>query len=661
MAVNINLSGESVYDAKEEARKAELSAWVMTRVQDWRNHRNFNFSKKWAEYYRLWRGFWDPNDKNKDSERSKLIAPALQQAIEMTVSEMEEATFGRDMWLDITDDYDDQEKEDMQVLRDRLIEEIDLHGTKPAVSEAYLNGALLGNGIGKIMIGRDAEGKFKSWLEPIFPPNFVIDPVAKNVDDALGCAHEINVPKHKVQKKQVDGVYYHCDIGAWQGDSGMFSVNGELLSKDLDNTGAVFITEYHGLVPERLLDPEAYEKYYEKLSQPEQESNELYMVDEEPLVEAIVTIANEGPLLRAVPNPYTTPQGAADRAIISYQHETVPNQFWGRSVSEKGYNPQKALDAELRARIDALGLLTHPVMGIDATRIPRGMDFRIRPGKSILTHGRPSEVLEPIIFGNLNPATFQQSSDLERMVQMGTGAMDSAIPTGENRRNETVGGMSMMQSGFVKRAKRTMQNVERQFLNKMVQKMLNRYCQFDEERFPQDFKFRVFASMGIMAREVEQAMYGQLLQSLGPESPLQPLIVKAIIENSSAGKRNDLLQALEMAAQPNPEAEKMKQIVQQLQLENAQLENDKLQAEVALKLAQAEAARATAEYTGVKSGLEDEKIEIMAAQTVIANKKVDRDSQIKREQGFRDTVNKAEDRKAKAESEKQKAKAKPKK
>lgn len=661
MALNINLDGEAVQDSQDQARKEELSAWVMDKVQEWRKQRNSNFSKKWSEYYRLWRGFWDPNDKSRDSERSKLIAPALQQAVEMTVSEMEEATFGRDMWLDIADDYEDQEKEDVEILRDRLLEEIDLHGTKGAVSEAYLNGALYGTGIGKIMIGRGADDEFKAWVEPIFPPNFVIDPSAKNIDDALGCAHEMNTPKHRVVKKQMDGVYYPCYLGAWQGDTGMFNVNGEILSKDMSNEEAVFITEYHGLVPERLLDPAAYKEYMKEASIPENEVERL--IEGDVLVEAIVTIANEGALLRAVPNPFETMQGKADRAIIAYQHETVPNQFWGRGVSEKGYNPQKALDAELRARIDALGLLTHPVMGIDATRIPRGVDFRIRPGKSILTQGRPSEVLEPIIFGNLNPATFQHSSDLERMVQMGTGAMDSAIPTGENRRNETAGGMSMMQGSFVKRAKRTMQNVERQFLNKMVQKMLARYCQFDEEKFPQDFKFRVFASMGIMAREVEQAQYVQLLQVLGPESPLQPIIVKAIIENSSAGKRNDLIQALEAAAQPNPEQEKMKQMLQQLQFENAQLENDKLQAEVALKLAQAEASRATAEYTAVKSDLEDEKIEIMAAQTVIANKKVDKDSQMRREQGMVDSFHRGEDRKQKSESDKQKSKqkAKPKK
>jgi len=665
VAIDIPLEGKEVESTADQARRIELAQWVMEHVQEWRRVRDSNFQKKWAEYYRLWRGFWDPADRNKESERSRLIAPALQQAVEMTVAEMEEATFGRDMWLDIVDDYADEEKEDMEILRDLLIEEIDCHGTKAAVSESYLNGALLGTGIGKIMIGRDPSGNFKCWLVPVSPTKFVIDPVAKGVDDALGMAHELNAPKHKVIEKMKSGVYYNTALGDWQGTTGGFNVNGEVTGT-LDNEGAVFITEYHGLVPTRLLDPEEYKKDFDRRILTDDEGR--IEVEAEDLSEAIVTIANEGVLLRAIPNPYETEYGQTDRAFVAYPHETVPDQFWGRGVSEKGYNPQKALDAELRARIDALGLLTYPVMGVDATRIPRGMDFRIKPGKTILTQGRPSEILEPIVFGNLNPATFQQSSDLERMVQMGTGAMDSAIPLDENRRNETSGGMSMMQSGFVKRAKRTMQNVERLFLGPMVKKMLNRYCQFDPERFPQDFKFRVFASMGIMAREVEQSIYIQLLSILGPEDPIKPQIVKAIVENSSAGKRSSLVAALEAAAQPNPEAEQMQQMIQQLQFENAQLENDKLQAEIALKLAQAEAARATAEYTGVKSNLEDEKIEIMAAQTVIANKKIDKDTEVKREQGMREDFNKGEDRKQKSQSDdkkfkaqSQKQKAKPKK
>ncbi len=65
------------------------------------------------------------------------------------------------------------------------------------------------------------------------------------------------------------------------------------------------------------------------------------------MVEALVTLTEDGFVLRAVENPYRM----KDRPYVAYQHDSVPGEFWGRGVAEKGYNPQKALDAELRARI----------------------------------------------------------------------------------------------------------------------------------------------------------------------------------------------------------------------------------------------------------------------------------------------------------------------
>ena len=601
-----------------------LAIWVMSNVNKWRDHRDSNFLKRWAEYYRLWRGFWDPADQNKDAERAKLIAPALQQAVDMTVSEMEEATFGRGVWFDVSDDYEDQQKEDATHLRDQLLCDFEENDVPSAVTECYLNGALYGNGIGKIMIGtyteRVATGDgevaeqeaFRVWLEPIQPYNFVIDPGAKSIEDALGCAHEIVVPKHKVDKRIEEGFYNDVYVGAWDGTNQGFSEQGSMLTKDTDKSDTVFITEYHGLVPEHMLN-----------GSDEEETMPGQLIDEEKgpinetdgrLVEAIVTIANKGILLRAVENPYLM----KDRAIVAYPHDTVPGRFWGRGVSEKGYNPQKALDAELRARIDALAYLTYPTLGADATRLPRGMDLKIKPGKLFLTNGRPSEILEPIVFGNLNPATFEQSGDLERMVQMGTGAMDSASPLETNRRNETMGGMSMIQSGFIKRSKRAMRNVETKFLDKIIKKSLWRYMQFAPERYPADFKFQVNSTMGIMAKEFEQQVLTQMLQVIPPESQIFPAVIKGIIENSSAINKSELVEAVKAQMQPNP----MQEMMQQMQMAAMQAELQEKQDKAELAKAQAQKAMADARLSLVKADLEDEKIEVMAHQTVISDKKI---------------------------------------
>lgn len=612
----------------EEMRQAELVGWIMSRVDGWRRWRDQQYGARWSEYYRLWRGFWQQNDKNRDSERSKLISPALQQAVEMTVAEMEEATFGRGEWIDISDDYEDPQKDDVLVLRDQLLSDFEYCEVPSAVSEAYLNGSLYGTGIAKVMIGRYAKGpyagNFKVWLESISPQNFVIDPSARTVDDALGCAHEIAVPRHRVHKKQFDKVYYKTKVGNWNGEAELFDISGKQLSKDTDKSDVVFITEYHGLIPKRLMKGE-YTVEEGVTKGPDGRPTD----DDGELVESIVTIANKGILLRDVANPYTN----QDRAIVAYQHETVPNQFWGRGVSEKGFNPQKALDAELRARMDALGLLTYPIMGADATRLPRGLDLKLRPGRLFLLNGRPSEILEPITFGNLDPNTFQNTADLERMVQMGTGAMDSATPIDSNRRNETSGGMSMQMGGFLKRAKRTMANVERQFLSKIVQKSLWRYMQFDAERYPEDFKFVVRSSMGIMAREVEQATLAQLIQVVPPESPLFTIVVKGIVDSGNSPNKGEMLKALDAQMAPDPEAQQNQKKMAQLQIDAAEWTVNKLKGEAAKAYADAELARAKAEEAGRPEqqeagpdhSLEDDHAEFEAARVVLENKKIDQE------------------------------------
>lgn len=619
----------------EMARQDELVGWVMSRVDRWRQWRDNQFKDRWAEYYRLWRGFWHETDKSRESERSKLISPALQQAVEMTVAEMEEATFGRGEWIDISDDYEDPQKEDVLMLRDQLLSDMEMNNIPAAVSETFLNGALYGTGIGKVMIGRYNKGpyagEFKVWLETIAPQNFVVDPAARCIDEALGCAHEIAVPRHRVLKRQMDGVYYDNPAGKWNGESELFDISGRQLTRDLDKTDVVFITEYHGLIPKRLV--KGNYKFNSQTNQKDGEGN-LAQDDDGELVEAIVTIANKGTLLRDVLNPYIN----QDRAIIAYQHETVPNQFWGRGVSEKGFNPQKALDAELRARMDALGLLTYPIMGADATRLPRGLDLKLRPGRMFLLNGRPSEILEPITFGNLEPNTFQNTADLERMVQMGTGAMDSATPLDSNRRNETSSGMSMQFGGFIKRSKRTMQNIERNFLGPFVQKALWRYMQFAEERYPTDFKFNVRSSMGIMAREVEQATLAQLIQTVPPESALYPIIVKGIIENGASPNKAEMIKAVENMMQPDPVAQQVQQQMQQLQLQAANWSVKKLQSETVANMAKAELSRAQAEAATQQepqqnddpNNLEDDYVELEAARVVLEHKKIEMEAQLKK-------------------------------
>lgn len=598
-------------ETPDTSPKQALLGYVVSKVKRARDVRDQKYGTRWAEYTRLWRGFWAPEDASNNSERSKLIAPALQQAIEMSVAEIEEAVFAKTAWFDIDDDIADQQKDDAVIYRDQLLEDFELASVPDAISQVFLLGSIYGTGIAKINVrvqsnakmGPDGKpedtDKVLVTVDPIRPDEFVIDPAATSVDEALFCAHEFVKPLHSIKEKQKAGIYNPGEIRGFNGRRGDSTGTGSTSSVDSQDD-AVLVTEYYGKVPARWVDGA------------EEASGD-------DLVEAIVTVANESLVLRCKASPFTM----KDRPIVAYQHDTVPGEFWGRGISEKGYNPQKALDSELRARIDALALMTAPMLGADMGRLPRNPDMRVRPGKVFFTRGRPSEVIEPIGFDARGLAlTFQQSGDLERMVQMGTGAMDSATPIGINSRNETASGMSMLQAGMLKRSKRTMQNIERQFLSPLVRRSLWRYMQFDSERYPKDMKFLVKASMGIMAKEVEMAQLTQLLGYTPPESPAHSLIVKAIFDNTASSEKAELKKAIEAMNQPpSPEQQQQQQVMQQLQMAMAQAQLAELQAKAQEAQANARLAMAKAKRELVLADLEDDKVEIQAANAAIGARK----------------------------------------
>ena len=84
---------EDIFDGEFDgtAYEGELSSWVLDKCQEWRDYYEANYSEKHDEYMRLYRNQWASEDKVRDSERSKLIAPALAQAVESNVAELEEA------------------------------------------------------------------------------------------------------------------------------------------------------------------------------------------------------------------------------------------------------------------------------------------------------------------------------------------------------------------------------------------------------------------------------------------------------------------------------------------------------------------------------------------------------------------------------------------
>jgi hypothetical protein len=337
--------------------------------------------------------------------------------------------------------------------------------------------------------------------------------------------------------------------------------------------------------------------------------------DESEYIEAIVIIAN-GILVKVEENPYMM----NDRPIVAFPWDVVPNRFWGRGVCEKGYNSQKALDTELRARIDALALTIHPMMAVDASRLPRGMKPEVRPGKIFLTNGNPAEVLQPFNFGQVGQVTFAQAGQLEQMVQQATGAVDSSGVAGGVNGEATAAGISMSLGAIIKRHKRTLINFQEMFLIPMVQKTAWRYMQYNPELYPaQDFKFIPTSSLGIIAREYEVTQLVQLLQTMPADSPTYPMLIESIIENMNLSNREEMIQRIRESQQPSPEQQQMQQMQQQMEQQQIQLQMAKEQATAAALNAQAAEANARAAKYQVEAQVEQYNAETQRIKAVSTN------------------------------------------
>jgi hypothetical protein len=583
----------------------ELVSFVVGHTDRWRDHRDENFLEDWKEYERIFRGIWAAEDKTRESERSRLISPATQQAVETRHAEIMEAIFGNGEFFDIKDDVKDYNGNpmDVEAIRTLLKEDLEKHKIRKSIDQIELMAEIYGTGIGEIVVKQEKEyipttlpvpgsqqaaygvseqEYFCVKVVPVNPKNFLIDPNATSIEDAMGVAIEKFVSIHKVVEGMEKGIYRKVDIGPTGNEDDLEPTQEDVQYQD----DKVKILTYYGLVPR---------EYLEQLENEGEEVVDLFPEDSTAdtysgLVEAIIVIGNDGLLLKAEANPYMM----KDRPVIAYQDDTVPNRFWGRGTVEKAYNMQKAIDAQLRSHLDSLALTTAPMIAMDATRLPRGSKFEVRPGKALLTNGNPNEILQPFKFGVTSPESFNTSKEFERMLLMATGTLDSQGVVSQASRDASGAGMSMAMAGIIKKYKRTLVNFQEDFLVPLIKKAAFRYMQFDPERYPSvDMKFIPTATLGIMAREYEQQQLIGLLQTLGPNTPVLPIILKGIIANSSLSNRAEMEAALTQMSQPDPQQAQMAQMQAQMAFEQQQATTASLQARA--QRDQAEAAKTVTE------------------------------------------------------------------
>jgi len=604
-----------VYNFEEgkDVFEETIESWVMTKVDHWRSEYTANYEQKHNEYLRLFRGIWAETDSTRKTERSRIVSPALQQAVESAVAELEEAVFGRGTFFDVVDDTNDPDKTDVKAVRDLMHEDFGKLKTKQAIAEILLNAAIFGEGIGEVVldtiietkpaeqveggqriVGVEETERVVSKLIPVMPRHFLHDDSTDNLDEMLGCAIDKDVPTHTIEILQEQGVYLNEPITANLHNTQIMA-DQELPSPPDGNTR---LTKYFGLVPKELLDAAK--------TPPNAEIVELVEEEDTYYVEAIVVIADGGTLLKAEANPNMM----KDRNIVAFQWDKVPGRFRGRGVCEKGYNSAKALDAELRARIDGLGFTTHPMIGMDASRMPRGAQITIAPGKNILTNGNPQEILYPFRMGDISQITFPQAQALQSMVQQATGAVDMA--PGSINADQAAASMSMAKGSVLKRFKRTQLNFEENFLIPFIQKVAWRYMQYDPEMMrAKDLKFVPKGNLGIIAREYEMSQIVQLLQIFGDDSKFKPILLEAAMEHMSISNRETMLDAIKQASQPSEEELQAAEEARQAQMAFQQSQTAALEGQAAESMKRAE--KYEAEKRAIPVNLENDRLKILAS------------------------------------------------
>lgn len=554
---------EAVVGFQQNGAREQLVAWIMEHVKPWEDWRKQNLDPHWAEFLRKWRGVYTDDDKTRSSERSRLISPALQQAVEEAVAEIEEAILGdKEGWFDVDDNLSDGDQEDWQPIRLQLLDDMDYANVQGALVEACgLMGAVYGTALGKVVTDVKQDKKLKAYLnpgtkevvegvkdeervvvflEPIRPDQFVIDtavnkPGVEGIKQALGMAHRLPRPTHYIRAKMQDEVYWEVPLEGDAENQGLATEQGAL--KTSDGEDANLLTEYHGLVPTALL--EAAIKDGEGIDE----------IDTRDMTEAVCTIVDDKYCVLARKNENVK----GDRDIIAAPHDIIPGSFWGRGVAEKGINSQKALDAMLRAQIDGLGYTVHPMMGVNTQRRDPRHKVEVGPGKVLYSNGDPREAFFPMNFGRIDPTTFTATGELERLIQVATGTAGTSLPARSARSNSTLGVASMIQGGLAKRYKRTLRLMERHFLIPLVEKFCLRHMQYNEEVYPfLDLRFRVRTAMSLMARETENQGLQAILQTVPPTSPVYYALLGQIVQNMALKDKGFVMKVIQAEIQANP-------------------------------------------------------------------------------------------------------------
>ncbi len=592
----------------KEVASSKLVGFVMGHVNEWKQDFETNYHPKWNELERLSRGEFASQDRDRKSERSTVVTPATQQAVEQYVSEMSEAVFGNGSFFDIEDDQEGINP-DVEQTRRFLEKEFKANKARKAVDAAIHNGAIMDVGYAEIVVKKidsrkpaerrasfdsgvtaiGAISKDKTVVQVISrdPRTVFFDLSAESLDDSIGVAIRNDVPRHIIEEAMEAGEYAKKEV--WPTRTHEMADENKAQRHQPESAK---LTRYFGKVPRALLvaaeaelndEEPVYESAEDELAAAVGQSNAIEY-DYTDMIEAVIVIANDGTLIKANENPWMM----QDRPIVFFTPEPSPNQVIGRGIASKGYNMQKAADAAVRMHLDAMAFVAAPVFAMDSTRIPRGMNFDIYPGRNIMVNGVPQDFMQRMDLGTVDRVLLESSNMFERMLLQATGTIDAAGMVSSQDPNQRGASLAIALAGIIKRHKRALTSFQEDFVIPLVQKVAWRYMQFAADDIKsQDYEFIPMGTLGMVAREYEQQMLVAMLSTLGPDSPIVPLVLASVLEMSSLKNRETLVQQLRQMAEGDPKQKQLEEIAQQLELrektaevENKEIEVDKTKAEV---------------------------------------------------------------------------------
>lgn len=527
-----------------DMRREKLLSWVMGKVQDFEKARDSDGTEEMmSRFYHIWRGKYHEGLKNRKSEVSKLIHPATSAAIDGYIGELESATIDNDYFTAIQDNDTD---EDIAVIEKQL--RVDLKDPKAGIYDSLsmigLMSAIFGEAAAevytyrkpqlKIVQGPDGEprvsrgnDKLLLRLDPTLPTQFIYDVGAASIEDSLGLGSRKYVPMHTVIEKQSQGV--------WRSDVKVVpsQVSNEmLLDSDLGpqaDAEVVEIIKWNGKVPRALIEKESDDEPV-IVDADNPEIQRQVEVDEEDLIEAMVVIMNEGEILMDRPNPTLL----QDRMFIYHRMERVPGTLRGRGLAEKAHSAQSALDANLRAQMEATAKVVHPVFGVNKLMAgSRGFRFKQRPGQVNEFNGDPRAAVARLDLGDVSPSLFTNTDKLEQLVAQATSTFDQSA----NNQTASIsqnGGANLAVSSFLKKAKKGIRNFNEDVIIPFVNMAARIFMQLDPEHYkPTDVTFTAIGTMGALAREIEQAHALNLMKTVPVESPAWWMLFRAVMVNSN--------------------------------------------------------------------------------------------------------------------------------